>query len=298
MIPVVRPIVVVSFPFPSPLLFSSLPCRSFSFIQFKRFQASCTDGSTLIILFCTLWTLHVLATCSTYSSTVVPLPVSCCTDDCHCVLRTSLHGVAGSLVQNTTLCSCEYYLTSTLYFQLVYWQSSLSTASDTLHYSCGPSALEPIPTFGTFSNLSLLGLDVFFTPRKLVPSSPLSFSSLLFFLYYCLIFFRLWGRLVFFTLLLSKTRLFLLLLSLPPHLTHLLLGVWEKPPMWKPRLSPRSESKSGSDSNHLHLSELGFLGRSRKKNITHSSSAGEFPIVPVHSSLMAPLISYQLSGRV
>jgi hypothetical protein len=45
-----------------------------------------------------------------------------------------------------------------------------------------------------------------------------------------------------------------------------LLALWEKSPMWKPRLSPRSESKR-SDSNHLHLPEIGFLGRSRKKSL-------------------------------
>lgn len=45
--------------------------------------------------------------------------------------------------------------------------------------------------------------------------------------------------------------------------------------MWKHRLSPRSESTSGSDSTNLHLSELGFLGRSRKKHSVPLSSSGE-----------------------
>lgn len=41
--------------------------------------------------------------------------------------------------------------------------------------------------------------------------------------------------------------------------------------MWKPRLSPRSESKAGSDSNHLQRPEFGFLGRSKKKPFAPSS---------------------------
>ncbi|KAJ5584175.1 uncharacterized protein N7459_003975 [Penicillium hispanicum] len=40
--------------------------------------------------------------------------------------------------------------------------------------------------------------------------------------------------------------------------------------MWKPRLSPRSDSKSGSDSNHPHLPELGLLGRFKKKSLAAS----------------------------
>ncbi|KAJ5090291.1 hypothetical protein N7532_008975 [Penicillium argentinense] len=46
--------------------------------------------------------------------------------------------------------------------------------------------------------------------------------------------------------------------------------------MWN-RLSPRSESKSGSDSNHLHLPEIGFLGRARKKPTSELQSRPDSP---------------------
>jgi hypothetical protein len=67
--------------------------------------------------------------------------------------------------------------------------------------------------------------------------------------------------------------------------------------MWKHRLSPRSESTSGSDSTNLHLSELGFLGRSRKKHSVPSSSSGELldslVINPVLLLFLAP--QYQIN---
>lgn len=130
-------------------------------------------------------------------------------------------------------------------------------------------------------------------PSLLRPFGPLSLLFILFLLLRLLVFsspFKLSARLVF------PRSLFYLFYPPFPPLSNLLLG--RIPPMWKPRFSPRSESKTGSDSNHLRLSELGLLGRSKRKTVTPSSGECHIRLDSVPDLRLSPPMALVQRARV